>query len=168
MGPAARWRPPRNGRTWSSLTGCCRASMGSRSAGGFAARASDGKRLGLRRGRVRPHRRHPRPPASEKARRRRRSGRDRLGDRLPLLPASRRLMRLFARLRTQLIVSHLAAIAFTLIAMVGAVVFIGTTWFAGQQGATNEPTQAARVVASAMGGMVAHQVRSTELNVVLR
>src|SRR5579859_188733 len=77
-------------------------------------------------------------------------------------------MRFFARLRNQLILSHLAAIAFTLVAMVGAVVFIATTAFANQQGAVNDPTQVARVVASAMGGMVAHQGSSTELNVVLR
>ena len=77
-------------------------------------------------------------------------------------------MRFFARLRNQLILSHLVAIAFTLIAMVGAVVFIATSWFANQQGAADEPTQAARLVAGAMGGMITHQTSSTDVSVVLR
>jgi len=39
----------------------------------------------------------------------------------------------FTRLRSQLIVSHLLAIAVTLVAMVAAVVLIAGSWFAGQQ-----------------------------------
>jgi signal transduction histidine kinase len=77
-------------------------------------------------------------------------------------------MRPFARLRYQLIVSHLAAIGFTLVAMVGAVVFIANSWFASQQSTPSEPNQDARVVASAIGGLVLHQATSQELNTVLR
>src|SRR4051812_3454708 len=76
-------------------------------------------------------------------------------------------MRFFARLRNQLILSHLAAIGFTLVAMVGTVVFIGSSWFASQQSTANEPTQAARIVATALEGMVAHGASPTELNAVL-
>src|SRR5436305_9215259 len=77
-------------------------------------------------------------------------------------------MPLFGRLRTQLILSHLAAIAFTLVAMVAAVVLIAGSWIAAQQGSFGEPTQQARLVASAIGGLVSRGSSSTDLNSVLR
>ena len=52
-------------------------------------------------------------------------------------------MRFLYRLRTQLILSHLIAIACTLVAMVGAVVLIVGGWFTSQQASLSEPTQAA-------------------------
>ena len=60
-------------------------------------------------------------------------------------------MRFLYRLRTQLILSHLIAIACTLVAMVGAVVLIVGGWFTSQQASLSEPTQAARVVARSCG-----------------
>ncbi|HEX5417815.1 MAG TPA: HAMP domain-containing protein, partial [Chloroflexota bacterium] len=77
-------------------------------------------------------------------------------------------MRLFGRLRTQLILSHLTAIAFTLVAMVAAVVLIAGSWFARQQGGWSEPTRQARLVAEVVSPLVASSGDSAELNVVLR
>jgi signal transduction histidine kinase len=73
----------------------------------------------------------------------------------------------FGRLRTQLIVSHLIAIAFTLVAMVGAVVLIVGSWLAAQQSALSEPTQDARLVAGTIGELVS-QGNDADLNVILR
>jgi signal transduction histidine kinase len=76
---------------------------------------------------------------------------------------------LLGRLRTQLILSHLVAIVFTLLAMVAAVVLIAGSWFASQQQSSlSEPTQQARLVATAIGGMVARGDGASDLNVVLR
>jgi signal transduction histidine kinase len=77
-------------------------------------------------------------------------------------------MRFLYRLRTQLILSHLIAIATTLVAMVGALVLIVGGWFTGQQASLSEPTQEARVVASAIGGLVNREGASSDLNAVLR
>lgn len=74
-----------------------------------------------------------------------------------------------ARLRTQLILSHLGAIAFTLVAMVAAVILIAGTWLATQQPSSlGQPTQEARVVAGEIGPAVARQDQSGDLNVALR
>jgi signal transduction histidine kinase len=76
---------------------------------------------------------------------------------------------LFARLRTQLILSHLIAIVFTLLAMVAAVVLIAGSWFASQQQSSlSEPTQQARIVATAVGGVVARGDSAHDLNALLR
>lgn len=75
----------------------------------------------------------------------------------------------FGRLRTQLILSHLGAIAFTLVAMVAAVVLIAGAWFAAQQQSSlSQPTQEARIVAESIGTAVARRDQSADLNVVLR
>ena len=65
------------------------------------------------------------------------------------------MRRALSRLRWQLTLSHLVAIAVTLVSMIAAVVLIGTSWFAGQTRPAREPAQAARLVAQAVGGMVA-------------
>ncbi len=73
-----------------------------------------------------------------------------------------------ARLRWQLTVSHLLATAFTLMMMIAAVVFIATTWLAGQSQTTREPANDARGVAAAIGGMVQGGADANQLNPVLR
>ncbi|HVC32346.1 MAG TPA: ATP-binding protein [Chloroflexota bacterium] len=78
------------------------------------------------------------------------------------------MIRHVSRLRSQLILSHLAAIACTLVAMVAAVVLIAGGWIAAQQDSTGEPSQDARIVASAIGGLATRDDASTALNVVLR
>ncbi|HEX9017427.1 MAG TPA: histidine kinase dimerization/phospho-acceptor domain-containing protein, partial [Chloroflexota bacterium] len=65
------------------------------------------------------------------------------------------MMRALSRLRWQLTLSHLVAIAFTLITMIAAVIFIGSSWFARQTGPADEPAQIAQVVAGAVEGIVA-------------
>ncbi len=77
-------------------------------------------------------------------------------------------MRLFRRLRTQLIVSHLIAIACTLIAMVTAVVLIAGSWFASQHNTLSEPTQEAQAVANAVSGLITPGSASQDLNSVLQ
>lgn len=77
-------------------------------------------------------------------------------------------MRPLARLRWQLILSHFKAIVFTLVSMVAAVVLIAGSWIGSQQDRRDEPAQQARVVANAIGGLVARGDASGDLNVVLR
>src|SRR5947209_826885 len=59
-----------------------------------------------------------------------------------------------SRLRWQLTVSHLVAIAFTLVSMVVALVLISTLWLAHNSDPTTQPADDARVVASAVQGLV--------------
>ena len=77
-------------------------------------------------------------------------------------------MRPLTRLRWQLTLSHLAAIAVTLVAMVAAVALIAGGWMAAQEGASDKPAQEARQVASAVGGLVTRGGAASELDVVLR
>ena len=63
-------------------------------------------------------------------------------------------MRPLARLRWQLTLSHLAAIAVTLVAMVAAVALIAGSWLARQQETAGAPARQAELVASAIGGLV--------------
>src|SRR5438045_2577064 len=77
-------------------------------------------------------------------------------------------MRHAFRLRTQLILSHLVAIACTLVAMVAAVVLIVGSWYTSQQGSLSEPTQNARDVSNAIGGLVTDGHSPADLNSVLR
>jgi signal transduction histidine kinase len=74
----------------------------------------------------------------------------------------------FHRLRSQLIASHLIAIASTLVAMVMAIVLIAGSWFARQRVALSEPTQEAQTVANAIGGLLTSPASAGDLNVVLR
>ncbi len=61
---------------------------------------------------------------------------------------------LFTRLRWQLIASHLAVIAITLVLMVGAVVFVASGWIEAQQSSLQQPELSARIVAVSIGGLV--------------
>ena len=79
-------------------------------------------------------------------------------------------MRPLLRLRWQLTLSHLVAIAFTLLSMVAAIVLVAAAW-SSFQGGGHDPVPEARVVARAVAGMVADGAaspeRAAELNVVL-
>lgn len=77
-------------------------------------------------------------------------------------------MHLFRRLRIQLIVSHLIAIACTLIAMAVAFVLIAGSWFASQRASLNEPAQEAQFVAQVTSGLITPGAISPDLNAVLR
>jgi signal transduction histidine kinase len=59
-----------------------------------------------------------------------------------------------SRLRWQLTVSHLVAIAFTLVSMIVALVLISTLWLTHNSDPTAQPADDARVVASAIQGLV--------------
>jgi signal transduction histidine kinase len=72
-----------------------------------------------------------------------------------------------ARLRWQLTLSHLIAIAFTLTSMIAAVVVIATTWWSSANTPAREPAQDARLVAVAVGRMV-QDGTSYDLDIVLR
>src|SRR5919199_6489276 len=73
----------------------------------------------------------------------------------------------FSRLRWQLTLSHLVAIAVTLVSMIAGVVLIASTWIASQTNPSREPAQEARVVAQAIAGLV-ESGDTAQLNVVLR
>ena len=73
------------------------------------------------------------------------------------------------RLRWQLTLSHLAAIACTLVSMIAAVVLIASHFIANQPDTgSREPGQDARNAAGVVAGMVAGGADPTELNAVLR
>ena len=55
-----------------------------------------------------------------------------------------------------------------LVAMVAALVLIAGSWYAGQQGSLSEPTQQARIIAGAVGGLAGKEPAAPELNAVLR
>jgi signal transduction histidine kinase len=73
-----------------------------------------------------------------------------------------------SRLRWQLTFSHLAAIAFTLVAMIAAVLLIGSAWFARANNPSAEPAQEARAVALAVQGLVLRGASPVELSGVLQ
>lgn len=77
-------------------------------------------------------------------------------------------MRRFARLRWQLTLSHLLAIAFTLLSMIAAVLLISGAWWASQNGTSREPAVTARNVAGVIGGMVENGSDPAQLGPVLR
>jgi signal transduction histidine kinase len=77
------------------------------------------------------------------------------------------MQRTFSRLRWQLTLSHLIAIAFTLLSMLAAVVLIATSWISSQGAAAHQPGQEARAVAQAIGGVV-QRGDPTEMNTILR
>jgi signal transduction histidine kinase len=73
------------------------------------------------------------------------------------------------RLRWQLTLSHLAAIACTLVSMIAAVVLIAGHFIASQPDTgAREPLQDARSVAGVISGLVTHNADPDELNAVLR
>jgi hypothetical protein len=72
-------------------------------------------------------------------------------------------------LRWRLTLSHLAAIACTLVSMIAAVVLIASHLIASQPDTgPREPVQDARNVAGVIAGMVAGGADPSELNTVLR
>ena len=72
------------------------------------------------------------------------------------------------RLRWQLTVSHLLATAFTLLLMIATVVIIASSWLGAMDSNQRGPTNDARGVAAAIGGMVENGASGDELNPVLR
>ncbi len=71
------------------------------------------------------------------------------------------------RLRWQLTLSHLIAIACTLISMVAALALLASGWLATQNNPGRRPAEAARVVAQSISGMVG-DVAPEDLDTVLR
>src|SRR5207253_10847858 len=90
--------------------------------------------------------------AAQEARAARRRDRDGLGRRLPV---QRPTVRWPARLRWQLTLSHLAATAVTLVAMIAAVVTIGSLVFSWRGAPERQPAQDARLIARAVEGLAA-------------
>lgn len=66
------------------------------------------------------------------------------------------MARPLSRLRWQLTLSHLGAIAFTLVSMVAALVVISSIWLSRQSNTLSEPIQDAQVVAVTVDGLVVH------------
>ena len=77
------------------------------------------------------------------------------------------MRRTLARLRWQLTLSHLIAIAFTLISMIAAILVIATSWWSSANAPAREPAQDARLVSLTVGRMV-QDGNSDDLSVVLR
>lgn len=77
------------------------------------------------------------------------------------------MRRPLSRLRWQLTLSHLIAIAFTLMSMIAAVLLIASGWIAAQTSPAREPAQDARMVAQAVGGL-AIRGGDAQLNGTLR
>lgn len=77
------------------------------------------------------------------------------------------MRRTLARLRWQLTLSHLIAIAFTLVSMIAAVGVIATSWWSSTNAPGREPAVDARLVSVAIGRMVQNGT-SAELGGVLR
>jgi signal transduction histidine kinase len=73
-----------------------------------------------------------------------------------------------SRLRWQLTLSHLAAIAVTLVSLVAAVLAIGTVWRLIQGNPEHAPARQAESVARAVAGLVRPDGASAELDPVLR
>jgi histidine kinase len=71
------------------------------------------------------------------------------------------------RLRWQLTLSHLIAIAFTLMAMIAAVLLIGSAWFARQDSPSLQAAQDARGVAVATQSLMTRGATSAEVSGVL-
>lgn len=66
-----------------------------------------------------------------------------------------------SRLRWQLTISHLIAIAFTLVSMIAAMLIIGSTWLAHQGSQAGPAVQDAAIVASTIEGLVVRNAGGT-------
>ncbi len=77
------------------------------------------------------------------------------------------MRRALSRLRWQLTLSHLVAIAFTLVSMIAATILITTGWVAVQNTPSREPAFDARIIAGAVTGLVVRG-QDADLNAVLR
>jgi signal transduction histidine kinase len=71
------------------------------------------------------------------------------------------------RLRWQLTLSHLIAIAFTLVSMVAALAVLASVWMASQDNPSRRTVNAARIVAAAISGLV-QDASPQDLDAVLR
>jgi signal transduction histidine kinase len=79
------------------------------------------------------------------------------------------MRRALSRLRWQLTLSHLVAIAVTLLAMIAAVLFIASAWWTQSSNSALQPAEDARVVANGVGPLVIGELPApTELSTVLR
>jgi signal transduction histidine kinase len=78
------------------------------------------------------------------------------------------MRRALSRLRWQLTLSHLVAIAFTLVSMIAAIILISMWWVGVRNSPSREAAQDARTIARAVGGLVRSGGESAELNGVLR
>src|SRR5207248_3156386 len=74
---------------------------------------------------------------------------------------------LMRRLRWQLTLSHLIAIACTLVSMVAALAILAGWWTGFQANTARRPAEAARVVAQAISGMI-EDAAPQDLDAVLR
>src|SRR5918912_1180821 len=79
------------------------------------------------------------------------------------------------RLRWQLTLSHLVAIGVTLVSLIAAVLLIGSLWWVHASGASAQPVDDARAVASSIHSLVLRDVQdpadvstSAELSSTLR
>ena len=86
----------------------------------------------------------------------------------PVPRRSPRVPRWPSRLRWQLTLSHMLAIAFTLVSMIAAALLIASIWVAIQSSPAREPAVEARIVASAVDGLVVGGAPPAELSAVLR
>ena len=77
-------------------------------------------------------------------------------------------MNFFRRLRWQLTISHLLAIAFTLVSMIAALVLIIGGVASSQNSGSRQPASDARNVAGAISGLVEAHAQPADMNVVLR
>src|SRR5207248_737211 len=115
-----------------------------------------------------PHRGHPRVAAAQDARPRRRPDRDGLGDRLPLRAGGGPVSGMPARLRWQLTLSHLAAIACTLLSMTAALVVVASLWIARASDPTEQVAQEARTGAGVVAGPLQRGTPAAELSALPR
>src|SRR5579884_2886908 len=72
------------------------------------------------------------------------------------------------RLRWQLTLSHLVAIAVTLVSIVAAAVVIATVWSGYESGSTRQPSQEALAIARSVDGLVAGGSSPADVDAVLR
>jgi signal transduction histidine kinase len=74
------------------------------------------------------------------------------------------MRRALSRLRWQLTISHLTAIAFTLVSMIAALLFIASTWWASASNPALEPAEDARVIAGGVQGVVDRELGRASAN----
>jgi hypothetical protein len=66
-----------------------------------------------------------------------------------------------SRLRWQLTLSHLIAIAFTLVSMIAALLLISSAWLTRNTSPAAQPADDARIVASAIQGLVVRDLQGS-------
>jgi|SRR5579864_9036297 len=76
------------------------------------------------------------------------------------------MRRALSRLRWQLTLSHLMAIAFTLVSMIAAALFIGTVWWAHSNDPRSQPADDARTLAYGVSALVQKATLSPDANTV--